>query len=186
MKFDKRNVALASLVFGWISIFWNVYDQLIQSINTYSFALEPYESGWILAIDNIVGLFILPLFGHFSDRCKSRFGKRTPYIYVGTAISLIGLCLVGVFASEKATRPVYRVTDGDACRDGGVQKRGAFSRARFRIQSPTEAGQTRLRILCPSRSPPLVSCWRWRSCPLKPRKTRNFCRFVLRLSAAVL
>ena len=54
MKFDKRNVALASLVFGWISIFWNVYDQLIQSINTYSFALEPYESGWILAIDNIV------------------------------------------------------------------------------------------------------------------------------------
>lgn len=105
MKFDKRNVALASLVFGWISIFWNVYDQLIQSINTYSFALEPYESGWILAIDNIVGLFVLPLFGHLSDRCKSRFGKRTPYIYVGTAISLIGLCLVGVFASKRQLAP---------------------------------------------------------------------------------
>lgn len=105
MKFDKKNVVLASLVFGWISIFWNVYDQLIQSINTYSFALEPYESGWILAIDNILGLFVLPLFGHFSDRCKSRFGKRTPYIYIGTAISLIGLTLVGVFASKRLLWP---------------------------------------------------------------------------------
>lgn len=109
MKFDKKNVVLASLVFGWISIFWNVYDQLIQSINTYSFALEPYESGWILAIDNIIGLFVLPLFGHLSDKCKSRFGKRTPYIYIGTAVSLLGLALVGVFASKRLLWP-YIVT----------------------------------------------------------------------------
>lgn len=105
MKFDKRNVILASLVFGWISIFWNVYDQLIQSINTYSFALTPYESGWILAIDNILGLIILPLFGHLSDRCKSRLGKRTPYIYSFTAISLVGLGFVGYFASQKMLWP---------------------------------------------------------------------------------
>lgn len=185
MKFDKRNVALASLVFGWISIFWNVYDQLIQSINTYSFALEPYESGWILAIDNIVGLFVLPLFGHFSDRCKSRFGKRTPYIYVGTAISLIGLCLVGVFASKRQLAP-YIVSLTVTLVAMAAYRSAGLSLVPDSYTNPTEAGQTRLRTLCPSRSPPWVSCWRWRSCPLKPRKTRNFCRFVLRLSAAAL
>lgn len=141
MKFDKRNVALASLVFGWISIFWNVYDQLIQSINTYSFALEPYESGWILAIDNIVGLFILPLFGHFSDRCKSRFGKRTPYIYAGTAISLIGLCLVGVFASERQLAPYIVSLTVTLVAMAAYRSAGAFSRARFRIRTRPRQGK---------------------------------------------
>lgn len=153
MKFDKRNVALASLVFGWISIFWNVYDQLIQSINTYSFALEPYESGWILAIDNIVGLFILPLFGHFSDRCKSRFGKRTPYIYAGTAISLIGLCLVGVFASERQLAP-YIVSLTVTLVAMAAYRSAGLSLVPDSYTNPTAAGQTRLRILCPSHSPP--------------------------------
>ena len=101
MKFDKKNIIYASLVFGWISIFWNVYDQLIQSINAYSFAFDPDDSGWILAIDNLLGLFVLPIFGHFSDRCKSKLGKRSPYIYAGTAISLVAFLLVGFFASER-------------------------------------------------------------------------------------
>ncbi len=101
MKFDKRNIIYASLVFGWISIFWNVYDQLIQSINAYSFAFDPDDSGWILAIDNLLGLLVLPLFGHLSDRCKSKLGKRSPYIYAGTAVSLVAFILVGYFASER-------------------------------------------------------------------------------------
>lgn len=105
MKFDKKQILYASLVFGWISIFWNVYDQLIQSINAYSFALDPDKSGWVLAIDNILGLVVLPLFGHLSDTCKNPHGKRTPYIAIGTAISLFGLIFVGIFASKRMLWP---------------------------------------------------------------------------------
>lgn len=104
MKFDKRNVALASLVFGWISIFWNVYDQLIQSINTYSFALEPYESGWILAIDNIVGLFVLPLFGHFSDRCKA-VSASARRIFTPARRYLLSGCVLLAYSRRKGNLP---------------------------------------------------------------------------------
>lgn len=105
MKLNKKDVIYASLVFGWISIFWNVYDQLIQSINAYSFALDPDKSGYVLAIDNVLGLFVLPIFGHLSDKCNSKFGKRTPYILIGTAVSLVGFVLVGVFASARMLWP---------------------------------------------------------------------------------
>lgn len=101
MRFNKRDIIYASLVFGWISIFWNVYDQLIQSINAYAFALDAKASGYILAIDNILGLVVLPLFGHFSDACKCKYGKRTPFIVIGSAISLIGIILVGFFAAKR-------------------------------------------------------------------------------------
>lgn len=105
MKFNRKQVIYASLVFGWISIFWSVYDQLIQSINAYSFALDPDKSGWVLAIDNVLGLAVLPLFGHFSDNCKNPHGKRTPYIMIGTLVALIGLVFVGVFASKRMLWP---------------------------------------------------------------------------------
>lgn len=105
MKFNRKQVIYASLVFGWISIFWNVYDQLIQSINAYSFALDPDKSGWVLAIDNVLGLAVLPIFGHFSDKCKNPHGKRTPYIMIGTLVSLVGLAFVGIFASKRMLWP---------------------------------------------------------------------------------
>ncbi|MEG2454124.1 MAG: MFS transporter, partial [Clostridia bacterium] len=82
-----------------------VYDQLIQSINTYSFALDVDKSGYILAIDNILGLLVLPLFGRLSDKCNSKYGRRTPFIFIGSAVSLIGLLFVGIFASTRSLVP---------------------------------------------------------------------------------
>lgn len=105
MRFDKKQIIYASLVFGWISLFWTVYDQLIQSINAYSFGLSSKQGGYILAIDNILGLFVLPLFGKFSDNCKSKLGRRTPFIIIGTAVSMLGFLFVGIFASQRLFIP---------------------------------------------------------------------------------
>lgn len=100
-KLNNKNAILASLAFGWISIFWFGYDNLIQTINIATFGLRVPISGLILAIDNILGLFMLPLFGWLSDRCKSRMGKRTPFILIGTVASMIGFVGVGIFANKQ-------------------------------------------------------------------------------------
>ena len=42
-----------------------------------------------MAIDNIVAVLLQPVFGNWSDRTKSRFGRRMPFIFSGTVISAV-------------------------------------------------------------------------------------------------
>lgn len=54
-------------------------------------------SGVIMALDNILALFLLPLFGAISDKHAGKRGRRTPFIVFGTivaAIAFISLSLV--------------------------------------------------------------------------------------------
>jgi MFS family permease len=44
-----------------------------------------------MALDNILALFLLPLFGGISDRCKSKSGRRTPFIRIGTILAVVFL-----------------------------------------------------------------------------------------------
>lgn len=109
MKLNTKHVIYASLAFGWITIFWFGYDQLIQTINIQTFSLKPTVSGFILAIDNILGLFLLPLFGYLSDKTHTKYGRRMPYIVAGTCVSLTAFLLVAVFAN-KQNLPLYIIS----------------------------------------------------------------------------
>lgn len=109
MKLNTKHVIYASLAFGWITIFWFGYDQLIQTINIQTFSLKPTVSGFILAIDNILGLFLLPLFGYLSDKTHTKYGRRMPYIVAGTCVSLAAFLLVAVFAN-KQNLPLYIIS----------------------------------------------------------------------------
>ncbi len=99
MKFNVKRTLLCSLVFGWISLFWGSYDAIMQSINYDVFELNSVWHGVILAADNIIGLFLLPFFGKMSDKTTSKFGKRTPYIALGTLMQCAGFTGVCIFAS---------------------------------------------------------------------------------------
>lgn len=51
-------------------------------------------SGIIMAADNVLALFMLPLFGAISDKCSHKKGRRTPFIVMGTLIAAVALiCL---------------------------------------------------------------------------------------------
>lgn len=52
------------------------------------FGLNQTVSGVIMALDNVLAVFMLPLFGSLSDRTKSKYGKRTPYIVLGTIVAI--------------------------------------------------------------------------------------------------
>jgi MFS family permease len=52
--------------------------------------------GFITGIAQLVYLIISPIVGIWSDRTRSRFGRRSPFIFLGTAIGLAGLVVMGL------------------------------------------------------------------------------------------
>ena len=94
MKLNYKRTIFVGFAFFLICAFWQAYDTIIPKILTDKFGMSQANSGIIMALDNILALFMLPLFGALSDRCKSRLGRRTPYIMIGTlcaAVLLVGL-----------------------------------------------------------------------------------------------
>ena len=89
MKLDYRRTILIGFAFLSICAFWQMYDNLVPLILTNTFHLNETLSGAIMAADNVLALFLLPLFGGLSDRCKSRLGRRRPFILVGTLSAVV-------------------------------------------------------------------------------------------------
>ena len=94
MKMNYKRTILVGFAFFLICTFWQAYDTIIPKILTDKFGMSQANSGIIMALDNILALFMLPLFGAISDKCTSRLGRRTPFILIGTiaaAVALIAL-----------------------------------------------------------------------------------------------
>ena len=87
MKLSYKRTIFVGFAFFLICAFWQAYDNTIPLILTNKFGLPQRWSGLIMALDNILALFMLPLFGAISDRCKSRLGRRTPFILIGTIVA---------------------------------------------------------------------------------------------------
>ena len=94
MKLNYWRTICVGFAFFLICAFWQAYDNIIPKILTDKFGMAQGWSGVIMALDNVLALFMLPLFGAISDKCKSRFGRRTPFIVIGTVIAVIAfICL---------------------------------------------------------------------------------------------
>ena len=91
MKLNTRRTILVGLAFLSISAFWQLYDSLIPLILKNTFQVSDTISGGIMAIDNVLAVFMLPLFGSLSDRVHTRIGRRMPFILCGTAAAVIAM-----------------------------------------------------------------------------------------------
>ena len=97
MKLNTKRTVLVGFAFLSICAFWQMYDNLIPLILTNTFHVNEEISGVIMASDNVLALFLLPLFGGLSDRCGSRLGRRRPFIMFGTLLAvalMLGLPLL--------------------------------------------------------------------------------------------
>ncbi len=98
MKLNYKRTILVGFAFFLISAFWQAYDATIPVILTNKFGMSQTWSGVIMALDNILAVFMLPIFGALSDKCLgNKSGKRTPFITIGTiiaAVALVGLSFV--------------------------------------------------------------------------------------------
>lgn len=94
MKLNYKRTILIGLAFMSICSFWQFYDNEIPKILTYHFGLGETWTGVIMALDNVLALFMLPLFGALSDKTNTRIGKRMPFILAGTGASAVLLFLL--------------------------------------------------------------------------------------------
>ena len=104
MHFDYKKVFYVGLIFFIISLFWQTYDMLIARTLIDKYGLNQTWSGIVMALDNIMAVFLLPLFGSLSDRSNAKIGRRTPYIIVGTilaAFAFMGLAYADFIQTEK-------------------------------------------------------------------------------------
>lgn len=94
MKLNYKRTFFIGLAFLSISAFWQMYDNIIPLILQGTFGIGETVTGIIMAADNVLALFLLPLFGSLSDKVDTRAGKRMPFIVSGTLLAVIFLMLL--------------------------------------------------------------------------------------------
>ena len=92
--FSVKRTILTGFAFFLICAFWQAYDNAMPLIMINKYGMTQTWSGVIMALDNVFALFLLPLFGALSDKTNTRFGRRKPYIVIGTILAVIFFILL--------------------------------------------------------------------------------------------
>lgn len=98
MKLNYRRTFLVGLAFMAISAFWQMYDTVIPLMLRNIFGIKDTASGVIMALDNVLALFMLPIFGMLSDKA----GRRIPFIVCGTFVAVASCMLIPVAGASKS------------------------------------------------------------------------------------
>ena len=94
MKLNYRRTFFVGLAFLSIIAFWQLYDNIIPLILQNTFHLNETIIGAIMAMDNVLAVFLLPIIGTMSDKVDTKMGKRTPFIIGGTLVAVICMMLL--------------------------------------------------------------------------------------------
>ena len=100
MKLDVKRTLLVGIAFMTISSFWQLYDFAVPLMLKNDLGVSDTLSGVVMSLDNILALFMLPFFGALSDKTMTKFGKRMPFIIIGTITTVIGLLMIPYAASH--------------------------------------------------------------------------------------
>ncbi len=88
-KLNTKRTILVGFAFFLISAFWQSYDKIVPLILTQRFDMSQTLSGFIMSLDNIFAVFMLPLFGAISDKVSTKYGRRTPFVLLGTVLAVV-------------------------------------------------------------------------------------------------
>lgn len=109
MKLNYKKVFLVGLAFFLISLFNQTYDSIVSLILIEKFGLNQTWSGAVMALDNVLALALIPIFGAISDRHNSKIGKRTPFIIVGTIVA--AFAFMGLTFSDNYQKTMIETQD---------------------------------------------------------------------------
>lgn len=100
LKLDYPQTFKVGFAFAIIMLFWTAYDFVVPLLLEHAYGLPNSLRGLIMGLDNLLSLFMLPLFGRLSDNAHGKlikkFGRRTPFIVIGTLASVILMIFVPV------------------------------------------------------------------------------------------
>ncbi len=110
MKLNYKKVIFVGFAFFLITAFWQAYDSIVPMMLVNKFGLNQTLSGVIMALDNVLALVLLPVFGAISDKTNTKYGKRTPFIFVGTLIAIVAFMGL-TFCDNMQLNKVYSQVD---------------------------------------------------------------------------
>ena len=105
MKLNNKRTILVGFAFLSICACWQMYDNLVPKFLTETFGIGESISGIIMAADNILALFLLPLFGGLSDKCTSKLGRRRPFILFGTLTAVVLMMVLPLLTDSFHAEP---------------------------------------------------------------------------------
>lgn len=104
-KLNYKRTFFIGMAFLSICAFWQMYDNIIPLMLQNTFGLGETVTGMLMALDNVLALALLPVFGALSDKADTRFGKRTPFIAAGTVLA-VG-CMLLLPAADKKENLIF-------------------------------------------------------------------------------
>jgi MFS family permease len=99
MKFKYGKIFLLGFGFFGVSVIWGVYNAFVPIFLADKFHISPGVIGFFMTLDNIAALFIQPPVGAWSDRVRTRWGRRIPFIIIGAPVSAVAFGLIPVAAT---------------------------------------------------------------------------------------
>ncbi len=110
MKLNYKRVLFVGFAFFLICAFWQAYDSIVPMMLVNKFGLNQTASGAIMALDNVLAVVLLPIFGSLSDKTNTKYGKRTPYILIGTVLAVVAFMGM-TFADNAQLNNLYHNKD---------------------------------------------------------------------------
>jgi maltose/moltooligosaccharide transporter len=89
MRLNYGKTFLLGLGFFSVSLVWMTYNSFVPLFLANKFNLDPRWIGFFMTLDNIAALLIQPPVGAWSDRLRTRIGRRMPFILIGAPIAAI-------------------------------------------------------------------------------------------------
>ena len=103
-KLNYKRTFLIGLAFLSICSFWQMYDNIIPLILQNTYHLGETMTGAVMALDNVLAIFLLPVFGMLSDKVHTKLGRRMPFIVAGTILAVILMMLLPMIDNAEKAR----------------------------------------------------------------------------------
>lgn len=123
LKLDYPQTFKVGFAFAIIMLFWTAYDFVVPLLLEHAYGLPSWARGIIMGLDNLLSLFMLPLFGKLSDNAHGKlvkkWGRRTPFIVIGTLCAVVLMVFVPVATlkqqakAEELTTQIETQLDSD-------------------------------------------------------------------------
>ena len=106
LKLNYPQTIKIGLGFAVVMIFWTVYNFVVPLLLDQAFGFTNTIRNIIVGIASAMCMVLLPVFGKISDKSGKtkwgkKFGRRTPFIIAGTAITIIAMILVPISVQQQ-------------------------------------------------------------------------------------
>lgn len=121
LKLDYPQTFKVGFAFAIIMLFWSAYDFVVPLLLEHAYGLSNAMRGFIMGLDNLLSLFMLPLFGKISDKANGKlvkkWGRRTPFIVIGTIASVVLMVFVPIATMKQQEKGMAKKAEIEAQRN---------------------------------------------------------------------